>query len=221
MANKLDELQGPTKPEGVDINVIHKQIPIEVGQGSRTFEIVLWCLLIIPGLIFWIMKNSASNYLRRLEQKIQGSASEVDNYLEQRVQVLQNASAIVNKAIDLDKSTMITIAKYRSGKAGDDNLRNEISSEIEQVSKKINIAFESYPDLKAHSTLRDAMQKNDYLQREITAARTNYNDYVSRWNQDIQVWPTKMIVAAKAGYKTRIPFTASVETKAKARDVFF
>ena len=30
-----------------------------------------------------------------------------------------------------------------------------------------------------------------------------------------------MIVAAKQGYTTRIPFTASKEIKDKARDVFF
>ena len=56
---------------------------------------------------------------------------------------------------------------------------------------------------------------------EITAARTLYNDTVTQWNTDIFIWPTKMIVAAKAGYTTRIPFTASAETKAKAREVFF
>ena len=65
------------------------------------------------------------------------------------------------------------------------------------------------------------MQQNNYLQREITAARALYNDTVNQWNSDIFDWPTKMIVAAKAGYTTRIPFTASAETKAKAREVFF
>mgnify|MGYP000067457241 CR=1 FL=1 len=34
-------------------------------------------------------------------------------------------------------------------------------------------------------------------------------------------WPTKQIVAAKAGYTTRIPFIASAEIKAAARGTFF
>jgi LemA protein len=41
------------------------------------------------------------------------------------------------------------------------------------------------------------------------------------WNQDIYSWPTKIIVAAKEGYTTRIPYTASAETKAQARGTFF
>ena len=44
---------------------------------------------------------------------------------------------------------------------------------------------------------------------------------VTKGNRDIFDWPTKMIVAAKQGYTTRIPFTASAETKERARGVFF
>ena len=65
------------------------------------------------------------------------------------------------------------------------------------------------------------MQQNMYLQREITAARELYNDTINTWNREIFVWPTKQIVAAKEGYTTRIPFIASQEIKAKAREVFF
>ena len=67
----------------------------------------------------------------------------------------------------------------------------------------------------------DAMQQNMHLQREITAARELYNDTVAAWNRDIFAWPTKQIVAARAGYTTRIPFIASKEIKAQAKDVFF
>ena len=65
------------------------------------------------------------------------------------------------------------------------------------------------------------MRQNSYLQQEITAARTLYNDTVTLWNISLYEWPTKMIVAAKKGYTTRIPFAASAEVKAKAREVFF
>ena len=80
---------------------------------------------------------------------------------------------------------------------------------------------EAYPDLKAHQAIADAMQQNNYLQREITAARTVYNSRVTQWNTDIFAWPTKMIVAARQGYTTRIPFTASAETREMARSKFF
>lgn len=221
MANQLDEMTGPVNEEGKDINVIQKQIPVKVGVGSTIFEVILWCLCIIPGVVFLIKKINAAKYLRQLEQKIQHNASQIDNYLEQRVVILQNCAKLLDKAIDLDKTTFSEIAKYRSGNVADDAARNELSGALDVVSRKINIAFENYPDLKAHQEIADAMQQNSYLQREITAAREVYNDSVYQWNKAIQEWPTKMIVAAKQGYTTRIPFTASKEIKDKARDVFF
>ena len=220
MANQLDELSGDIREEGLDVNVIAKRIPVTVGVGSKIFEILLWILGIIPGVIFLFMKTKAKNHFQQLEQKLQHNASQIDNYLEQRVVVLQNCAKLLDKAIDLDKSTFENIAKYRSGNTSDEN-RNEVQGQLDAVANNISIAFENYPDLKAHAQLADAMKQNMYLQREITAARELYNDTVNTWNRDIFSWPTKQIVAAKNGYTTRLPFIASKEIKDKARDVFF
>ena len=215
----LDELDPQIKEDGLETNVIAKRIPVTVGKGSTVFEIILWVLGIFPGLIFLIMKIKAKNYFQQLEQKIQHDASQIDNYLEQRVVVLQNCARLVEKSIELDKSTYETIAKYRSGAT--DEQRNEAASKIDSFAREINLAVENYPDLAAHKEIADAMKQNLYLQREITAARELYNDTINAWNRDIFKWPTKQIVAAKNGYTTRLPFIASQEIKAKAKDVFF
>ena len=222
MANELDELTGPVNQQGRDVAVIEKQLPIKVGVGSTIFQIILWILGIIPGIVFLFMKIKAGNYLSQLQQKLQHDASQIDNYLEQRVVILQNCARLLDKAIDLDKTTMTQIAAYRSGHSpADDGARNEVARQIDSVGRSINVAFENYPDLKAHAAIADAMQQNAYLQKEITAARELYNDTVNVWNRDIYAWPTKMIVAAKRGYTTRIPFTASAEVKQQAREIFF
>lgn len=221
MANELDELTGPVNEEGRDINVIEKQIPVKTGAGSVIFEIFLWFPLILPGLIFLFMKIGARNYFKALQQKIQHNASQIDNYLEQRVQILQNVVGIVEKAVELDKDVMKTVAQFRGGVSPSEENRSELAGKLDSAMGSIRVAFEAYPDLKAHQALADAMQQNNYLQREITAAREVYNDTVLKWNQDIFAWPTKMIVAAKAGYTTRIPFSVSREVKEQARAKFF
>lgn len=221
MANALDELNPQIREEGLDTNVIVKKIPAQIGVGSKLFEIMLWVLGILPGVIFLFMKTGAQKHFDQLQQKIQRNASQIDNFLEQRVMVLQNCARLLDKAIDLDKSTFENIAKYRSGNLDADEARNEIEGSVETISRNINVAVESYPDLKAHQEIADAMQQNMYLQREITAARELYNDTIDQWNRDIFAWPTKMIVAAKNGYTTRIPFVASKEIKEQAKGVFF
>ncbi|MBE6368077.1 MAG: LemA family protein [Lentisphaerae bacterium] len=220
MANELDEMTGPVNSAGRDINVIEKQLPVQIGVGSLIFEIALWVCGILPGLIFLFMKIGAKNYFQQLQQKIQADASQIDNYLEQRVQILQNVAPLVAKAIDLDKDVMKTVAAFRSG-ISPDSQRNATAAELDMAFGRLFPQVEAYPELKAHAAIADAMQQNSYLQKEITAARTLYNDTVNQWNRDIFNWPTYMIVAARAGYTTRIPFTASAEVKAKARETFF
>lgn len=221
MANELDELTGPVNEAGRDVNVIEKKLEVKTGFGSVLFEVMLWVLGIIPGIIFLFMKINAKNYFQQLQQKIQADASNIDNFLDQRVQILKNVAALVEKAIDLDKDVMKSVAAYRSGIGLSDEERNSLSLSLDRGMGRLFPQVEAYPELKAHAAIADAMQQNNYLQKEITAARALYNDTVNQWNRDIFDWPTKMIVAAKEGYTTRIPFTASAEVKERAREVFF
>lgn len=223
MANELDEMHDPILEKGNDVNVIAKKLPVTLTTGSKVFNIIWWFLPpLIGGLIWWIIKVKAKAYLQQVQQKLQHDASQIDNYLEQRVQILRNCAQLVDKAIDLDKDTFTKIAEYRSGNSAEgDEQRNSYANQIESIGRSINIAVENYPNLKAHQELADAMQQNSYLQREITAAREVYNDTVNLWNREIFAWPTKQIVAAKAGYTTRIPFAADKETKDAARGTFF
>ena len=250
MANLLDEVTGPVNDNGRDVHVIDRQLPVTVGFGSTLFEIALWvtipvlvllyvlimgatlenpvlvgvvgCLLgILPGVIFIFMKISARNYFQQLEQRIQAEGSNIDNYLEQRVQILQNVVGLVDRAVDFDKDVMKAVAALRGGGSINSENRNEVSQQIDTAYARLFPQVEAYPELKAHNVIADAMQQNSYLQREITAARTIYNSRVTQWNTDIFAWPTKMIVAARQGYTTRIPFTASAEVREQARSKFF
>ena len=208
MANELDEITGPVNGAGRDINVIERQLPTRVGWGSTLFEIVLWCLGILPGLIFLFMKVGAKNYFQKLQQKIQADASTIDNFLEQRVMILKNLAKLVEKAIDLGKDVMKAVAAFRGGRLPDAE-RNAVASQIDGCFGRLFPQVEAYPDLKAHAAIADAIQQNSYLQKEITAARALYNDTVTQWNSCIYELPARKIVAAACGYTTRIPFTAS------------
>lgn len=221
MANELDELTGPVNGAGRDVQVIERQLPIRVGLGSALFEILLWVCGIVPGVIFLFMKIRAKNYFQKLQQKIQADASQIDNFLEQRVMILQNVARLVEKAVALDSEVMKAVAAFRGGASMSDASRNTMAAQLDSAFGRLFPQVEAYPELRAHQAIAQAMQQNDYLQREITAARALYNDTVTQWNTDLYSWPTKMIVAARSGYTTRIPFTASAEVKAQARAVFF
>jgi LemA protein len=240
MSNMLNELEEEIREEGRDTNVIAKQIKVEKDPSLQILICVLYLLglgliiggaiskiyyiipigVIILGIVYSNLKKQES-YFNQLEQRIQQSASQIDNYLEQRVIVLQNTAKLVEKAVDLDKSIFSEVAKLRTGGNIKESERNEIQGKLEKAYSGLSIAVENYPDLKSHMELRDAMQQNLYLQREITAAREVYNDSIGIWNREIFEWPFKKYIAAKKEYTTRIPFIASKEIKQKAKEVFF
>ena len=110
MANALDEQADLHNQVGQDINVINKSIQVTIGTGTLLFEVAVWILGfipgllalslnllpamqawlllvvgIVPGLVFLFLKVNALAYLKQLEQRIQADASEIDNFLEQRV----------------------------------------------------------------------------------------------------------------------------------------
>ena len=247
MVNPLDEVTGPVDPQGRDVNVIAKQLAVTTGAREIVFQLAVWIVGLpiafgigfgvsgnagiaaavalvglLPGVVFEFKKANALAYLRKLEQKVQADASQIDNFLEQRFQILQNLVGLLEKSIELDKDVMKTLAAYRSGIRPDsDTARNEASTALDGVASRINVAFENYPNLKAQDNIAEAMRQNSNLQKEITAARTLYNDTVATWNRDIFAWPTKLIVAAKNGFTSRIPYIASAEVREAARDKFF
>ncbi len=224
MANFLDEVNGPTMDEGNDIKVISKRLEAKVGWGSALFEFLLWFPFLIPGLIFVFKKIKARNFFMRLEQKMQRAASEVDTYIVHRLDILKNVDALVERQLQHEKNVFEGVAGLRGGinpKQITDENRNDIQAQLDRGFSQINLAFEAYPELKSNQVIESAMRDNTNTQREITAARVYYNDIVDQWNRNLFVWPTKQIVAAKMQLTTRIPFIASREDKAAARQTFF
>lgn len=245
MANNLDEMNPVTMNEGREVNVIAKQIPVKLSAFENMIPALIYLLglvlivfgiiggmnvegwlysLILVGILVMIyiykkLKNTSA-YFSGLEQKINGHASEIDNYMEQRVVILRNAADLIEKSVNLDKELFTGIAKYRSGNFSPEERQN-LSSSLRDVERNINVALESYPQLQSQATIMDGMQQNNYLQREITAARSLYNDAVYQWNREIFIFPFNKIVAAREGKTTRIPFIASQEVKEEARGQFF
>lgn len=223
MANELDELDTSLVNEaGQDVHVINKQLKVELDGTDKFVNVAVWFIFIIGGVVYSFRKAKAKTYFQQLQQKLQHDASTIDNYMQQKVTILTNAAKLLEKSITLDKETFKDIALARQGLSSNpDEARNQLQANLEGIEKNINVVLEAYPELKSHQAIADVMQQNAYLQQEITAAREVYNDTVNRWNAAVYERWAKKFVAAKSGYTTRIPFTASKEIKVQAEGTFF
>ncbi|MBS6029038.1 MAG: LemA family protein, partial [Negativicoccus succinicivorans] len=134
MANQLDEMNPEFMEEGREVDVIVKQIPVTVTEQERMLPRLLmiagviiavagWWLdswmtigmgAVLAGYPWWALRE-ASSELNMMEQRIQTAASEIDNYMEQRVIILENLVHLLDKSVALDKEVMLEVTKYRSG----------------------------------------------------------------------------------------------------------
>lgn len=176
---------------------------------------------LIPfALLFWRKKTTVSHF-QALLQKINGLASEIDNYIDQQIDILQNVAPLVEKSVELDKDVMKSVAAFRGGVDITNENRNAVASQVNATYRALVPHVEAYPDLKAHAVIAEAMQKAEHLRKEITAARTLYNDRVTQWNREVFEWPIKRMVAAEQHYRTLIPFAIDSGRKEGAHQVFF
>ena len=189
-------------------------------------------LVVVALLVLWTI--ASYNGLIRSRNQVDNAWSQIDVQLKRRIDLIPNLVETARAYLQHERDTLERVTAARAQVVAATDLVKNQPNQPGPI-KSLNLAegalagamgrfmavVEAYPELKAQATLADAMRQNSYLQKEITAARTLYNDTVAMWNQEIFRWPTNQIVAARAGYTTRIPFIASAETKAEARGTFF
>ena len=120
MANQLDEMNPEIMAEGRDVHVIAKVIPVETSGFEKLIPTILMAIgviAIVLGIVidkylisaigvvvlvypWWRLKQISSEF-NMMEQRIQNAASEIDNYMEQRVVILSNAAKLVEKSIEV------------------------------------------------------------------------------------------------------------------------
>lgn len=239
MANEPGEMKNENIKEKQETNAINKQIKVTVTSGEKivpyivTFvgiillvygiyseDYVAGAIGLFIGIYPYLAMGKISAQFNAAEQEIQKAATEIDNYMKQRTIILENLAKIIEKSIDTNEKIPIDTTKYKNGNFTD-KTRNEADLKLNNATRNINALLENNPELKKQKAIQDAIQQNSYLQREITAARTLYNDAVNTWNREIFEFPLKKIVAAKEGRTTRIPFIANEEIKQKSKEVFF
>ena len=177
--------------------LVNTQLSPTIGNGSKLFEIGMWVLGIVPGIVLQVKKNKARNYFTALDRRINSNAAQIDVFLEQRAQILRNCPGFT---ADIDPG----LASGLSTEA-----RNITNGRIDHAYQVLVENARAANNGVIPPELERALRADRNVQREITAARTLYNDTVNMWNTDIFMWPAKQMVAADERLTTRPVFVGS------------
>jgi LemA protein len=186
-------------------------------------EIFLLCictaLFFLGGLFLYLiyLYNSLASFRVRVEETLK----QIDVRLQNRYDLLPDLINAVEKATSTDENIQTKIAEVRSGlsQLKDQKLTPENAASVSQIENRllsslgaINIAVESYPDLKSQIAIQNFMKQNQEIEEMIAAARQIYNSTVREYNEKIVTFPSNLIASA-FGFKKAEFFEAASEAK--------
>jgi len=177
--------------------IVSNQLAPTINTGSKVFEVAMWGLGIVPGAVLQLKKNQARNYFTALDRRINSTAAQIDVFLEQRAQILRNCPGFTP---DIDPG----LASGLPSEA-----RNITNGRIDRAYQVLIERAQAQNGGAIPPGLQASLRADRNVQREITAARTLYNDTVNMWNTDIFMWPSRQMVAADQRLTTRPVFVGS------------
>ena len=157
---------------------------------------VVVVLLIVVLISWWIKKM---NFFRQMQVKIKESASGIDVALTKRFDLLSKQYSIVKGYAKHENETLVDVTKMRANYhegTGDVKEMNDFNSQMNQLSKSINIVIERYPELKANTMFISLSNSCTDVEEHLQASRRLYNADVSTYNQAIVSFPGSIVAGA-------------------------
>jgi hypothetical protein len=133
MTNEPDEMKNENIKERQETNSINKQIKVTATSGEKTVpyivtlvgiillvygihskDYVAGAIGLVIGIYPWWAMGKISAHFNAMEQRIQTAASEIDNYMEQRVIILENLAKLIEKSIETNEKIPIDTTKYKT-----------------------------------------------------------------------------------------------------------
>lgn len=184
--------------------------------------IVLGGLLLIV-LIFGGCSVSKYNTMVELNQNVEQTWGNVQNYYQRRADLVPNLVSTVKGAAAHEANTLQAVTDARA-KVGSinitaDNLTEETlkqyqeaQNELTQAMKSVMMVAESYPNITGTQNFRDLQVQLEGAENRIATARMDYTKAVSEYNTAVQSFPGN-IIASLFGFEKKPQFAADASAQ--------
>ncbi|HLP55266.1 MAG TPA: LemA family protein [Fluviicola sp.] len=139
------------------------------------------------------------NRLVKSRNLVQSAYADIDVNLNKRFVLVPNLVAVTRNYAQYETSLLEKLVQQRTG-SGTMKETSSLDEKMSNAFKKINIAVENYPDLKADHTFLKLMEDLGQIEDHLLYARRFYNGTTRVYNTTIQSFPA-VIVAKLFGFK--------------------
>src|ERR687891_90453 len=170
-------------------------------------ELFLIVIVVVVPLFFVLLFVAGGyNKLVSLRNRFKNAFSQIDVQLKRRYDLIPNLVETAKGYLQHERGTLEAVVAARNAAAtanaraaqnpGDASAMKGISSAESALSGVMTRLFalaESYPDLKANTTMLSLMEELTSTENKVSFARQAYNDSVMAYNTRREVFPTNLI----------------------------
>lgn len=148
--------------------------------------------LIIVGIVLAItlfivfLLNNVPNKVISYEEQITTAQSEIKIQEKRRVDLIPNLVDCVKEYDKHEYETLMAVVEARGANS---------DSSVQEIQTMINAVAEQYPDLKSDKNYKELMNELSTTENKIAQVRSNYNEWVTRYNSYTKKFPNRQILS--------------------------
>jgi len=170
------------------------------------FGLILLAIIVLLGLFLLVFVIGGYNALVTLRNRYKNAFSQIDVQLKRRYDLIPNLVETAKGYLQHERGTLEAVVAARNTaiaantraaqSPGDASAMKDLSSAESALSGVMSRLFalsESYPDLKANTTMMTLMEELSSTENKVSFARQAYNDSVMAYNNRREVFPSSII----------------------------
>ncbi|HBB67064.1 MAG: hypothetical protein A2X28_05470 [Elusimicrobia bacterium GWA2_56_46] len=171
--------------------------------------------VVLLAVVVWVVM--IFNKLVNLRNQVANAFKQIDVQLKRRYDLIPNLVNSVKGEMKFETATLEKVIQARAaamsaGSAG--NLNELMAKEgmLTQALGKLIALTENYPNLKASESVKALMEELTHTENQIGFSRQFYNDLVTKFNTEQQVFPNN-VFAAMMGFSAAALFELPQDSK--------
>lgn len=160
-------------------------------------------IAIVAILVLWVI--SVQNKLVKSDEICNNALKQINVQQISRYDALQALVKLTREYASYEGETLQKVIEARKITSSASPTAAEIDaneSALKEISAKLIAIAEAYPDLKANQTYKETMESIKDYEENVRLSRMTFNDTVTRFNQQVRVFPASLI-AGMLGFAKR------------------
>jgi LemA protein len=156
----------------------------------------MWIALLII-LALGLLLASMYNSLVQLRLRVKNAWSQIDVQLQRRFDLIPNLVQTVKGYMGHEESVLTKVTELRSSWSNAHTVaeKAQLDNQLSGALKTIMAISENYPELKANQNFISLQEELSNTENKIAFSRQFYNDTVTRYNTQIEVFPSNLIAS--------------------------